>query len=132
MSIIANWSAIETLWGITVSVSDHSQCPQKSDILSNSDLAVKGIYASNQLVELDDTGKRIAYSGYAPYTNDLDYDKETAYNSSVSGYIYQFIDGYYDDNLGTVPSDEGVYLIVRGGGSPDYIGTTFIFTEQSI
>ena len=55
MSIIANWTAIQSL-GITITgITNYTQCPQKSDIILHAPTAIiTGTYATNQLVQLAD------------------------------------------------------------------------------
>ena len=54
MSIIASWYAIRDK-GIYISgITDYSQCPKYSFILSNSSAVITGSYQDNQIYEQED------------------------------------------------------------------------------
>lgn len=129
MSIIANWTAIQNL-GYTVNgISNYSQCPTKSHILSNSSAPIKGTYASNQLVKLSDIGGEEVYEyfGYSNLTGDNTLDMEQAYNSSEYGKLYKWGSNYYTSNTYDNLVASGVYVTFKGlEGYPYYSDSVFL------
>jgi len=137
MSIIANWTAIEGLGAtINVSISDYTQCPQKSDILLYSDATITGTYDTDQLVQLADISVSSTpppstpydFVGWAALTGSLPDDKDMSYNSMATGTIYLGEDNiYYSDIELTTYATNGVYTITRGiDGYPTFVDSTFI------
>ena len=119
MSIIASWDAIRDK-GIYISgITDYSQCPQYSFILSNSSAVITGSYEDNQLVQLEDisssTGSQTFL--YESYGTTLD-EAHSNYNSGV---LYLIGSNYYSDNQANIPAASGFYITQKGVmGPPNY------------
>lgn len=125
MSIIASWSAIQNK-GIYISgITDYSQCPKRSFILSNSSALISGSYEDNQLVQLEDIFsssdiQNYIYDGYGT-------TPEEAHMSNESGVIYLLNSLYYSDFQATTPARPGFYITYRGTiGPPNYEDSEWI------
>ena len=125
MSIIANWNAIRNK-GIYISgITDYSQCPKYSFILSNSSAVITGSYEDNQLVQLEDILSNLDIQNYIydGYGTTL----EEAHMSNESGVIYLLNSLYYSDNQATIPAASGFYITYRGTmGPPNYEDSEWI------
>lgn len=125
MSIIASWSAIQNK-GIYISgITDYSQCPKYSFILSNSSAVISGSYEDNQLVQLEDvfSNTEVQTFLYESYGTTLD----EAYSNYDSGTIYLIGSNYYSNSQFTIPAASGFYITHRGVmGPPNYEDSEWI------
>ena len=119
MSIIASWDAIRDK-GINISgITDYSQCPKYSFILSNSSAVITGSYQDNQLVQLEDvfssTGSQtFLYEGYGTTLDE-------AHSNYDSGVLYLIGSHFYTDNQANIPAASGFYITQKGiMGPPNY------------
>ena len=125
MSIIASWDAIRGK-GIYISgITDYSQCPKYSFILSNSSAVITGSYEDNQLVQLEDIFSNVdvqqfIYEGYGITLDE-------AYNNYNSGTIYLIGTNYYTGNQTNIPAASGFYITQKGiMGPPNYEDSEWI------
>ena len=125
MSIIASWGAIRDK-GIYISgITDYSQCPKYSFILSNSSAVITGSYEDNQLVQLEDIFSNAASQTflYEGYGTSLD----EAHSSYDSGELFLIGSNYYSDSQANIPAASGFYITQRGiMGPPNYEDSEWI------
>ena len=125
MSIIASWDAIRDK-GINISgITDYSQCPKYSFILSNSSAVITGSYEDNQLVQLEDifsstANQTFLYEGYGTTLDE-------AHSNYDSGVLYLIGSHFYSDIQATIPAASGFYITYRGTmGPPNYEDSQWI------
>ena len=119
MSINASRNAIRDKGVYISGITDYSQCPKYSFILSNSSAVITGSYEDNQLVQLEDifsstANQTFLYNGYGITLDE-------AHSNYDSGVLYLIGSHFYTDNQANIPAASGFYITQRGiMGPPNY------------